>query len=136
MSGLRSKCKVSTERGVLSVARFCYVFPCELRGPAWAEGSYSISHISRRNFPKHYLQNLATDRTPRSVQVSQNLVLPFCSRGEFFRPNGCVKWEENEMPFTFPFSTRFKPTEEYEKPLNYTITGSQTHPPFDQIFRT
>ena len=24
----------STERGVLSVARFCYVFPCELRGHA------------------------------------------------------------------------------------------------------
>ena len=23
--------------------------------------------ISRRNFPKHYLQNLATDRMPRSV---------------------------------------------------------------------
>ena len=32
-----------TERGVLSVARFCYVFLCELRGPAWAVGSYSIS---------------------------------------------------------------------------------------------
>ena len=24
----------TTERGVLYVARFCYVFPCELRGPA------------------------------------------------------------------------------------------------------
>ena len=33
----------STEQGVLSVARFCYVFPCELQGPAWAVGSYSIS---------------------------------------------------------------------------------------------
>ena len=33
----------STERGVLTVARFCHVFPCELRGPAWAVGSYSIS---------------------------------------------------------------------------------------------
>ena len=32
-----------TEWGVLSVARFCYVFQCELRGPAWAVGSYSIS---------------------------------------------------------------------------------------------
>ena len=32
-----------TEQGVLSVARFCYVFPCELQGPAWAVGSYSIS---------------------------------------------------------------------------------------------
>ena len=31
----------STELGVLSVARFCYVFACELRGPAWAVGSYS-----------------------------------------------------------------------------------------------
>ena len=30
-----------TEWGVLSVVRFCYVFPCELRGPAWAV--YSIS---------------------------------------------------------------------------------------------
>ena len=35
--------KCFTERGVLSVVRFCYVFPCELRGPAWAVGSYSIS---------------------------------------------------------------------------------------------
>ena len=34
---------ISTERGVLSVARCCYVFPCELRGPAWAVGNYSIS---------------------------------------------------------------------------------------------
>ena len=34
---------VCTERGVLYVARFCYVFPCELRGPIWAVGSYSIS---------------------------------------------------------------------------------------------
>ena len=32
-----------TERGILSVARFCHVFPCELRGPAWAVDSYSIS---------------------------------------------------------------------------------------------
>ena len=31
------------ERGILSVARFCYVFPCELRWPAWAVGSCSIS---------------------------------------------------------------------------------------------
>ena len=35
--------KFCTERGVLSVSRFCYVFPCELQGPAWAVGSYSIS---------------------------------------------------------------------------------------------
>ena len=35
--------RVTTERGELSVARFCYVFPCELRRPAWAVGSYSIS---------------------------------------------------------------------------------------------
>ena len=33
----------STERGVLSVARFCYVLPCELQGPVWAVGSCSIS---------------------------------------------------------------------------------------------
>ena len=32
-----------TERGVLSVARFCSVFPCELPGPAWSVGSYSSS---------------------------------------------------------------------------------------------
>ena len=37
------QCKMYTERGVLSDARFFYVFPCELRGPAWAIGSYSIS---------------------------------------------------------------------------------------------
>ena len=39
---LTSECNC-TERGVLSVARICYFFPCELRGPAWAVGSYSIS---------------------------------------------------------------------------------------------
>ena len=32
-----------TERGVLSVEKFCDFFPCELRGPAWVVGSYSIS---------------------------------------------------------------------------------------------
>ena len=32
-----------TGRGFLSVAGFCYVFPCELQGPAWAVGSNSIS---------------------------------------------------------------------------------------------
>ena len=37
----------TTERGVPSVARFCYVFPCELRGPAWAVGSYSNSQSAR-----------------------------------------------------------------------------------------
>ena len=41
--GLRQEWKISTERGVLSVAKFCFVFPYELRGPAWAVGSYSIS---------------------------------------------------------------------------------------------
>ena len=51
-----------TERGVLSVSKLCYVFPCELRGPAWAVGSYEISQLA-----KHYLQNLATDTTSRSV---------------------------------------------------------------------
>ena len=35
--------RTSTERDVLSVARFCHAFPCQLRGPAWAVGSYSIS---------------------------------------------------------------------------------------------
>ena len=57
---------IITEWGVPSVARFCYVFSCDLRGPAWAIGSYSISQSS--DFPKHYLQSLATDRTPRSVE--------------------------------------------------------------------
>ena len=58
--------QLSTERGVLSVARFCYVFPCELGGPAWAVGTYSIS---RGNFPKNYLQNLDTERIPHSVLI-------------------------------------------------------------------
>ena len=31
------------ERGVQSVARFCYVFPCQLRGPAWAVGVATVS---------------------------------------------------------------------------------------------
>ena len=59
--------KYRTEQGVLSVARFCYVFPCELRGPASAVGSYKYQPISQGNFTKSYLQNLATDRTPHSV---------------------------------------------------------------------
>ena len=42
-------CTVHTELGVLSVSRFCYVFPCELRGPAWAVGSYSISQSAGGN---------------------------------------------------------------------------------------
>ena len=33
-----------TERGCLSVTRFCYSFLSELRGPAWAVGTYSIGH--------------------------------------------------------------------------------------------
>ena len=37
--------KLCTERGVLSVARFCYVFPCELREPAWAVGSYRVGLV-------------------------------------------------------------------------------------------
>ena len=79
--------------GVLSVTRFCYVFPCELRGPAWAVGSCRISQsaggtsqntsgIDRKEQTVrsvlmgqsvlfyHYrsdLQNLATDRTLRFV---------------------------------------------------------------------
>ena len=61
---IRRQC---TERGVLSVAIICHVFPCELRGSARAVGTYSISQSARGNFPKHYLQNLAIDRTPRSV---------------------------------------------------------------------
>ena len=32
-----------TELIARSVAMFCYVFPGELRGPAWAVGSYSVS---------------------------------------------------------------------------------------------
>ena len=56
----------ASEWGVLSVPRFCYVFPCDLWGPA--VGSYSISQSAWGTSGKHYLQNLATDRTPRSVQ--------------------------------------------------------------------
>ena len=40
---VEERIQVCTERGVLSVARFCHGFPCELRGPASAVGSYSIS---------------------------------------------------------------------------------------------
>ena len=43
--------KGNTEWGVLSVARFCYVFPRKLRGPAWAVSSYSISQ-SAGELPK------------------------------------------------------------------------------------
>ena len=41
--GLNVFTRLCTERGVLSVTRFRYVFQCELWGPAWAVGSYSIS---------------------------------------------------------------------------------------------
>ena len=40
----------STEWSVLSLARFDNVFPCELRGPAWAVGSYIISQSARGTF--------------------------------------------------------------------------------------
>ena len=43
---------ISTERGVLSVARFCYVFACELPVPAWAVGSYSSSQSAGGTLPK------------------------------------------------------------------------------------
>ena len=48
----------STGRGVLSVARFCYVFPWELRGPAWAVGSYSISQSAGRTSQNIIFQTL------------------------------------------------------------------------------
>ena len=35
-----------TERGCLSVARFCYSFLSELRGPACSVGTYSIGHLA------------------------------------------------------------------------------------------
>ena len=31
----------NTKKFILLFARFCYVFLCELRGPAWALGSYT-----------------------------------------------------------------------------------------------
>ena len=72
----------TTDRGVLSVARFSYVFSCELRGPAWAEGSYSISQsaggISQKIIFKtlrqigcpalYLLDNVTCFRIPSSVQ--------------------------------------------------------------------
>ena len=42
--------RICTERGILSVARFCYVFPGELQGPAWAVGSYSISQSAGETY--------------------------------------------------------------------------------------
>ena len=53
-----------TERGFWSVARFCYVFPGSCDGLPW-----QYQPISQGNFPKHYLLNLATDQTPRSVEL-------------------------------------------------------------------
>ena len=41
---LPSSLQVNTERGCLSVARFCYSFLSELRGPARVVGTYSIGH--------------------------------------------------------------------------------------------
>ena len=58
----KTNCQANYSRKVL----LC--FSCELRGPAWAIGSYSISQLCGGNFPKHYLQNLATDNMPHSVQ--------------------------------------------------------------------
>ena len=60
----------NTERGVLSVARFFHVFPCELRGLAWAIGSYSISQSAGGASQNIIYQNLATDRTPHSVALT------------------------------------------------------------------
>ena len=40
-----------TERGCLSVTRFCYSFLSELRGPAWEVGTYSIGN-SAGELPK------------------------------------------------------------------------------------
>ena len=43
-AGLSWVCITScTERGCLSVTRFCYDFPREFRGLAWAQGSQCIS---------------------------------------------------------------------------------------------
>ena len=63
--------QIITERGCLSVARFCYEFLCELRVPGWAVGSHSTSPICRGKSPKYHLQNLATDRRPHSVRTKR-----------------------------------------------------------------
>ena len=41
---------VYTELFIWSVAMFCNVFRGELRGPAWAVGSYSISRSARETY--------------------------------------------------------------------------------------
>ena len=57
----------TAEWGVLSVARFCYVFPCELRGPAWAVGSYSISQSAGGTSQNIIFKTLRQIGAPRSV---------------------------------------------------------------------
>ena len=51
--------------GVLSVAWFCYV--CELRGPAWAVGSYSIGQSAGGTSQHIIIKTLRQIGAPRSV---------------------------------------------------------------------
>ena len=50
-----------------SVTRFCYVFPCELRGPAWAVGSYSIGQSAGGTSQHIIIKTLRQIGAPRSV---------------------------------------------------------------------
>ena len=67
-----------TERGVLSVTRFCYAFPCELRGPAWAVGSYSISQSAGETSQNIIFKTLR--QTSRSVLIWSDTVGHFVQK--------------------------------------------------------
>ena len=74
---------MGTERGVLSVVRFCYVFPCELGGPAWAVGSCSISQ-SAGELPKTIIfKTLDTPLCTYNIippsRLSPSPLLPSCT---------------------------------------------------------
>ena len=75
-------------------------FPCELWVPAWEVGSYSISQSAGENIPNYNLQNLATDRMPRSVVVHR--------REQEMRCRCRSKKERNILSFPFGLSDRRK----------------------------
>ena len=80
---------ITTERGCLSVARFSYVFQLELRGPAWAVGSYSMSQsaggTSQIMICKTYVQSGAAYflRVPQAVGLNYSRHAAPANKGNF-----------------------------------------------------
>ena len=60
--------------------------------------------ISRRNFPKHYLWNLATDEAPRSVGFT---FLSMSDSAPILSPNGLSSYEWRFLTATYLCETKF-----------------------------